>query len=105
MKRPHPLHTLACICRNVVAEYRARRTYRALCEQTRAPLVSVQIRLEMDHGDDWSSFAVRGMTGLKTSHIPLTPRGIRYISDIPRSIRRTCLDELRHIDREETDPR
>lgn len=102
MRRPHPLHTLGCIWRNLAAERRARRTYRALCDEGRAPLVSVDIRLELDHGDDWSDLKAPGMSGLKTSGIPLTPRGIRYIDDIPRSIRRLCLDELRRIDREET---
>jgi hypothetical protein len=81
------------------AEYRARRTFRAMCRAGLAPRVSVDIHLETDHGDDWSNMTTRGLYGLKTSRIPLTRRGVRYLSAIPRDIRATCIRELREWER------
>jgi len=100
MRRPRPIATTRAIVRNLAAERRARATYKALCDRNRAPLVSVRIRLETDHGDDWTGMRVHGIYGQTSEHIPLTPAGIRYITGIAKTIRRTCLDELRYDERQ-----
>lgn len=72
----------------------ARRTYRELCDLGRAPQVHVHISLMTDRGDDWTGMDIRGITGIKTSGIPLTPEGIRYITGIAEDIRGTCIRQL-----------
>lgn len=75
------------------AERAARRTYQALCDQGRAPLVSIEIRLITDRGDDWDG-GVPGIHGVSTT-VPLTRDGERYIAGIPRTIRRSCIRQIR----------
>lgn len=97
MRRPHPLHTLACIWRNLAAERRARRTYRALCRENRAPRVAVHIRLITD--DEWDR--ARGTVGVRFA-APLTRQGVRLITRDARSIRRACVRQIRYDQLKET---
>ena len=77
-----------------IREYRAaRRDYYALCDEGRAPLVHVEIRLVTDRGDDWAG-GVRGIHGVKTE-IPLTRKGERYIARTARTIRESCIRQIR----------
>ena len=78
----------------VLQHRRARRTYRDLCDHGHAPQVHVHISLMTDLGDEWTGMKTRGITGIKTSGIPLTREGIRYITGIAEDIRDTCISEL-----------
>ncbi|MFE9099884.1 hypothetical protein [Actinomadura geliboluensis] len=100
MRHPHPLRTLGCIWRRLATERRARRTYRTLCREGRAPRVSVHIRLVA--GGEWD-LPTKGTVGVRC-HAPLTRRGIRLIRNDARSIRRACIRGLRELQaREGTD--
>lgn len=97
MTIPRMLRDARAICAGIAAHYRARRTYRELCREGRAP--RVRIRIELVRGDsDWAHID-RGVTGVSVPHVPLTRRGIRSIVNIVRDIRGTCLAQLRADER------
>lgn len=93
MRRPRPLATTRAIIRNLIVYRRAVRTYRQLCDQGRAPLVQVEIRLITDRADDWTGMTVHGIYGIKYTTL-LTRAGIRAITDDARTIRRTCIRQI-----------
>lgn len=84
--------------RNIASDMKlnrqARREFRGLCDEGRAPLVYVEIRLVTDRGDDWSGMTVRGITGIKRTTL-LSPAGEKSIAADARTIRRTCIREVR----------
>ncbi|MEV4287389.1 hypothetical protein AB0K40_17935 [Nonomuraea bangladeshensis] len=78
---------LLVLARHVRAWRRARRDYRALCAEGRAPHVQVNIRIHPDD-DEWTG--LNGITGIATT-VPLTPAGKRYVRGVLADIEATCV--------------
>lgn len=75
---------------------RARRDYRALCDDGRAATLLFSVGI---HPEDYEWTGINGVTSLKTT-VPLTPRGKRYMAGVIRDIERTCIRAVFDANRE-----
>ncbi|GAA0853328.1 hypothetical protein ACFQVD_26710 [Streptosporangium amethystogenes subsp. fukuiense] len=81
------IRPIRALVRNRLDWRRARRDYRALCQEGRPAHLVFSVAIHPDD-DEWSG--LNGITGLKAT-VPLTPRGKRYMAGVIRDIEKTCI--------------
>lgn len=86
------------LVRAIREQRRAKKDYRALCADGRAPRLCVDIRIDPDD-QEWADLDVYGMTGFKTT-VPLNRAGQQYIALTVDRIRATCVRQVLHATRE-----
>jgi len=92
------IRRIRALVRNRLEWRRARRDYRALCDDGRAAHLEFRVAIHADD-DEWTG--LNGLTSLKTV-VPLTPRGKRYMAAVIRDIERTCIRAVLDANREAT---
>ncbi|MEU4410704.1 hypothetical protein AB0F88_39890 [Streptosporangium sp. NPDC023963] len=75
---------------------RARRDYRALCDDGRAATLQFSVGI---HPEDYEWTGIDGITALKTT-VPLTPRGKRFMASVIGDIERSCIRAVLDANRE-----
>ncbi|NUW45573.1 hypothetical protein [Nonomuraea rhodomycinica] len=91
---------IRCAIRRMLEWQQAKRDYRALCRQGRAPHVRFTVEI---HPDDYEWTGLNGITGLKTT-VPLTREGMRYIRRALGDIETTCIRGILEASRRAAEP-